>query len=130
MFEFDYDNIFEDFLAAQDGTNSDSGYVLRKMLIRGSNEARFRSRLYDGDKAFEYKQMAYELESLMDQLLNMFDEDGAILGEYRITIMKAIKLCQCLLALDQAETNADYDNLVAYLTADLCDCCREEALAA
>lgn len=130
MFELNYDFIFEDFLLATNGSNCKSRYILRKMLLRGYNEARFRSRLYAGDKAFDYKRIAYELEFLMEQLDCMFDDDSTIQGEHRITIMKAIKLCQCLLALDQAETNADYDNLVGYLTDDLCDCCREEALAA
>jgi hypothetical protein len=120
----------QDFFAAEDRSSSDNSYVLRKMLSRGIKEAQYRYYINEGDKAFEYKKLMFELEDLLDNLDSMIGENVLVYGEHRVKMMETIKLCQCLLAIDQAETNADYNNLVAYLTHDLCECCREEALAA
>lgn len=130
MTNANYDFILEDFLAAHDGTSSDYRYVLCKMLVRGSSEAIYRSRLNDGDKAFEYKRLMYVFEDLLENLNGMMDCNGRIRPEHRTVIIEALKDCQCLLAIDQAETNADYNNLIAYFTGDLCEACRETALAA
>lgn len=130
MMNANYDFILEDFLTAHDGTSSDNRYVLRKMLVRGSTETTYRSRVNDGDKAFEYKRMMYVFEDILENLNNMMGCNGRIRPEHRTVIIEALKDCQCLLAIDQAETNADYNNLIAYVADDLCEACGETALAA
>jgi hypothetical protein len=130
MFDSDYDFTFRDFLSARGGTSSDISYVLRKTLQRGIKEAEYRHRLYDGDKAFDYKRTMYEFEAVLDGLDTMLGADGRICDEDRVTIMKVLKLCKRLTDLDRVEANADYYNLVSFLTADLCEGCRAAALAA
>lgn len=130
MTNANYDFILEDFLAANHGTSSDYRHVLCKMLIRGCSEARYRSFISDGDKAFEYKRMMYVFEDVLENLDTMMGGDGKFRPNYRSTVVEALKDCQCLLAIDQAETNADYNNLIAYVTDDLCKACGETALAA
>lgn len=125
-----YDFILKDLLSAHDGTSSDNRYVLRKMLVRGSSEAIYRSRVNDGNKAFAYKLMMYVLEDLLENLSDMLDIEGRIISEYHPIIIEALKDCQCLIAIDQTGTNADYNNLIACLTDDHCEECRETALAA
>ncbi|CAM3109814.1 hypothetical protein MEME101129_19445 [Methylobacterium mesophilicum] len=130
MFNTDYDFILEDFLAASYGTSSDYRHVLCKMLIRGSSEARYRSFISDGDKAFEYKRMMYVFEDVLENIDIIMGGDGKVRPNYRSAVVDALKDCQCLLAIDQAETNADYNNLIAYVTDGLCKACGETALAA
>lgn len=130
MFSDEDDYIFADFLSAHDGTSSDNRYVLRKMLFRGTSEARFRAMISEGDKKHFYKALSFDLEGVLDGLSSMIGGDGRVLAEHRMTMMRAIKVCQCILAIDQTETNADYNNLVAYLTNVRCEQCREELKAA
>lgn len=130
MFNDDYDFIFEDFLSANDGTSCDICYVLRKMLSRGASEAHYRSRINEGDRAYKYRRLSNEIENVLDGLEGMLDERGMIHLKYRVMMMRAIKSCQCLLAIDQAETNADYNNLETYLCDGLCQSHQEELKAA
>ncbi|KZC01272.1 hypothetical protein AU375_02462 [Methylobacterium radiotolerans] len=90
------------------------------MLRRGSEEAYYRYRLNDGEKSFDFKRMFYQLEDIIDDLDSMLDNKGMVKVEYCIMITRAIQDCQYLFALDYAETIADYRNLMAYLTHDLC----------
>lgn len=100
--------------------NSDNRYRLRKMLVRGVSEAYYRYWLHEGDKAFDFKRLAFKFENIIDDLDSMLDDKGRIRGEHRTTIIRSIKDCQYLLALDHAEMSSDYRNLMAYLTHDLC----------
>ncbi|WP_456686781.1 hypothetical protein [Bradyrhizobium sp. P5_C11_2] len=130
MFNDDYDFILDDFLSAHEGTSCDSCYVLRKMLSRGASEAHYRYRINEDDKAHKYQKLSNEIEDVLDDLERMLDERGRIHLKYRVMMMRAIKTCQCLLAIAQAETNADYNNLETYLTDGLCLCRQEELKAA
>lgn len=119
MFNDDYDFICDDFLSALKGTSCDICYVLRKMLSRGASEAHYRSRINEGDRAYKYQRLSNEIEGVLDDLERMLDERGRIHLKYRVMMMRAIRSCQCLLAIDQAETNADYNKLEAYLCVGL-----------
>ena len=130
MTNANYDFILEDFLAASHGTSSDYRHVLCKMLIRGSSEARYRSFINDGDRAFDYRRMMFVFEDVLEDIATMMDGDGKVRLKYRSIVVEALKDCQCLLAIDQAETNADYNNLIAYVADDLCEASGETALAA
>jgi hypothetical protein len=72
----------------------------------------------------------YVFEDVLENLDTMMGGDGKVRPNYRSTVVEALKDCQCLLAIDQAETNADYNNLIAYVTDGLCKACGETALAA
>jgi hypothetical protein len=120
----------QNFPRATNEKTSDNSYVLRKMLLRGSMEADYRYRLYEGDRAFDFKRLSYQFDDLLSDLDNMFDDRCMIRDEHCITLIRAIQNCQDLLALDQAETSADYRNLMAYLTGDLCPACPRAILAA
>lgn len=130
MVNNDYDFICEDFLSAHDGTSCDICYVLRKMISRGANEAHYRFRINAGYRAYKYRRLSTEIEDVLDDLERLLDERGGIKLENRVMVMSAIKSCQCLLAIDQAETNADYNNLEAYLCDGLCQSHQEVIKAA
>ncbi|SEI04179.1 hypothetical protein SAMN02799625_05059 [Methylobacterium sp. UNC300MFChir4.1] len=110
----------KNFSFSASSTNSDNSYVLRKMLRRGSEEAYYRYRLNDGERSFDFKRMFYHLEDIIDDFDSMLDDKDRVKVECRITIIRAIQICQDLFALDYAETVADYRNLMAYLTRDIC----------
>ncbi|WP_426313807.1 hypothetical protein ACN9MF_20020 [Methylobacterium fujisawaense] len=112
------------FLFSSTDINSDNSYVLRKMLLCGSEEAYYRYRLYDGDRAFEFKRMLYQFEDIIEDLNSMLDDKGGVRVEHRVTIIRAIQDCQYLFALNHAETIADYRNLMADLTCDVCPECQ------
>lgn len=111
-------------------TSSDNSYILRKMLRRGVEEAYYRYRLYEGDRAFDFKLKFYQLEGLIDELDSMLDDKGRIGVEHLVAIIQAIRDCQDLFALDYAETVADYRNLMADLTRDVCPECHMVMVAA
>lgn len=130
MSSINYKYVIEDLHAANDGTSSDYRYVMRKMLVRGSSEAMYRSRINDGDKAFEYKRIMYGIEDVLENLDSMIDRDGNIQAHHRRDIIETLIDCSCLLGIDQAETNADYNKLKSYLSKDLFDSGREKSKAA
>lgn len=130
MFNTECDFTPHNFPAKAKDVDSDNSYVLRKTLLRGISEAEFRWRLYDGDEAFNYKQIMFDLEIVADKLDEMFRDDGRIRGEYRFIVRRAVRACRLLLELDWAETCADCSNLEAYLTDDLCEECQQAILAA
>ena len=118
------------FLSLISRTNSDNSYVLRKMLRRGSEEAYYRYRLCEGDRSFEFRRMFYHLEDIIDDFDSMLDDKDRVKVECRITIIRAIQICQDLFALDYAETVADYRNLMADLTREVCSECQRAMVAA
>lgn len=112
------------FLLSSADTNSDNSYILRKMLVRGVSEAYYRYRLYEGVRALKFQRIAFKIEDVTDVLSSMTDRNGRVKLDHRITITQAIQDCYDLLALDHAETVADYRNLMADLTRDVCPECQ------
>ncbi len=114
----------QNFLSETRRTNSDNSYSLRKMFLRGREEANYRYHLYEGGRASYFKRMLYQFWDIIDDFDSMLDDKGRISAEHRITIIRAIQDCQYLFALDYAETVADYRNLMANLTRDVCPECQ------
>lgn len=118
MIDTNYDFIRTDFLLARNGTSSDYSYVLRKMLMRGIEDASFRSRISAGDKSDNYKHIMCFIEDALDRFDWSMDTYGKISEDHKTVVLEALQHCRCLLAIDQAEASADYNNLTVYIADD------------
>lgn len=130
MTNVNYDFIIQDFLPAFDGTSSDNRYVLRKMLLQGIREAEYRSCLYDGDKASNYKRLMLALESVVVELDITLDAVGGISKENRTLLTESVIATRRLIDLSHAEVMGDYANIVETLTDGLSEDYCQKALAA
>lgn len=130
MINTNYIQINQNSLVSSTGTNSDNSYILRKMLLCGAEEANYRYRLCEGDKAVDFRRMLYQFKDIIDDLDSMLDNRGRVKLNHRIAIIRAIQDCQYLFALDHAETVADYRNLMTDLTRDVCPECHRAMMAA
>lgn len=115
MINPDYGLISEDFHSNQWGKNSDSTYLLRMMLFRGGNEADRRYYLSNGEKAKEYRRIAYELDELASDIEHYLEETGRIKRQYAAMISEALILAGHLILLDQSETGIQYEALMENL---------------
>lgn len=115
MINPDYGLIFEDFRSNELNLNSDSTYLLRMMLFRAGNEADRRYYLSDGEKAKEYRRIAYELDELAGDIELYLDETGRIKPQFIAIIFEAVTLARYLILLDQRETGAQYEAIVQNL---------------
>lgn len=110
-----YSLISEDFRNNQWGKNSDPTYLLRMMLFRAGNEADRRYYLSTGEKAKEYRRLAYELDELAGDIEHYMDETGRIKHQYAAVISEALILAGHLIFLDHSETGIQYEALVENL---------------
>lgn len=115
MINPDYGLISEDFRNNERSLDSDSTYLLRMMLFRAGNEADRRYYLSNGEKAKEYRRIAYELEDLAGDIERYRDETGRIKPQFMAIIFEAITLARYLILLDQRETGAQYEAIVENL---------------
>ncbi|MBA7568269.1 hypothetical protein ES708_09990 [subsurface metagenome] len=116
MIHPNYGLISEDFRGNRYDANSDSTYLLRMMLFRGGSEADRRYYLSDGEKAKEYRRLAYELDEMADDIEHCVNETGQIKPEYVAMIFEALVLARHLLLSDQLETGIQYETIMRSLS--------------
>lgn len=115
MIKANFDFISEDFRYSKHLFTSDSTYLLRMMLFRAGSEAGRRYYLSNGEKAKEYRRIAYELDELAGDIERYLDDTGRIKPQFIAIIFEAITLARYLILLDQRETGVRYEAIVENL---------------